>query len=93
VKESPGTTVMMHCDHEVMGSSWKQPLAKMQGKTWLNPSPDPTQAGATCTGCPLEFWTILSKRFYDTSIGVATGAVRCGSFVGKVFSLLVVSSR
>jgi hypothetical protein len=44
-------------------------------------------------GCPLEFWTILSKRFYDTSIEVATGAARCGSFVGKVFSLLVVSSR
>jgi hypothetical protein len=25
---------------------------------------------------------ILSKWFYDTSIGVATGAARCGSFVG-----------
>jgi hypothetical protein len=26
---------------------------------------------------------ILSKWFYDTSTGAATGAVRCGSFVGE----------
>jgi hypothetical protein len=36
---------------------------------------------------------MLSKWFYDTSTGAATGAVRCGFFIGKVFSLLVVSSR
>jgi hypothetical protein len=33
----------------------------------------------------------MSKWLYDTSIGVATGAVRCGSFVGKSFGRLVVS--
>jgi hypothetical protein len=32
---------------------------------------------------------MLSKWFYDTSIGVATGAARCGSFVGGSFDLLV----
>jgi hypothetical protein len=35
----------------------------------------------------------LSKWFCDTSTGAATGATRCGSFVGKAFSLLVVSPR
>jgi hypothetical protein len=34
----------------------------------------------------------MLKWFYDTSTGAATGAARCGSFVGKAFSLLVVSS-
>jgi hypothetical protein len=34
----------------------------------------------------------MSKWFYDTSTGAATGAARCDSFVGKTFSLLVVSS-
>jgi hypothetical protein len=34
-------------------------------------------------------WTMLSKWFYDTSIGVATGAARCGSFIGGSFDLLV----
>jgi hypothetical protein len=33
----------------------------------------------------------LSKRYYDTSTGAATGAARCGSFIGNGFSLLVVS--
>jgi hypothetical protein len=33
----------------------------------------------------------MSKLFYDTSTVAATGAARCGSFVGKVISLLVVS--
>jgi hypothetical protein len=33
----------------------------------------------------------LSKWFYDTSTGTATGAVWCGSFVGKGFCLLVAS--
>jgi hypothetical protein len=27
-------------------------------------------------------WWVLSKWFYDTSTGAATGAARCGSFVG-----------
>jgi hypothetical protein len=35
----------------------------------------------------------LSKRFYDTFTGAATGAAHCGSFVGNVFSLLVVNCR
>jgi hypothetical protein len=35
----------------------------------------------------------MLKWFYDTSTGAATGATRCGSFMGKAFSLLVVSSR
>jgi hypothetical protein len=34
----------------------------------------------------------MLKWFYDTSTGAATGAARCGSFMGKAFSLLVVSS-
>jgi hypothetical protein len=38
-------------------------------------------------------WCNLSKWFCDTSTGAATGAARCGSFVGKAFRLLVVSSR
>jgi hypothetical protein len=29
--------------------------------------------------------------FYDTFIGAATGATRCGSFVGGGFGLLVAS--
>jgi hypothetical protein len=32
----------------------------------------------------------MSKWFYDTSTGAATGAARCGSFVGERFGLLVV---
>jgi hypothetical protein len=32
----------------------------------------------------------MSKWFYDTSTGAATGAARCGSFVGEAFGLLVV---
>jgi hypothetical protein len=34
----------------------------------------------------------MSKLFYDTSTGVATGAARCGSFAGKGFGLSIVSS-
>jgi hypothetical protein len=33
----------------------------------------------------------MSKWFYDTSTGAATGAAHCGSFVEKGFGLLVVS--
>jgi hypothetical protein len=33
----------------------------------------------------------MLKRFYDTFTGVATGAVRYGSFVGEGFGLLVSS--
>jgi hypothetical protein len=33
----------------------------------------------------------LSKWFYDTSTGAVTGAVRCGSFIGGSFSLLIAS--
>jgi hypothetical protein len=33
----------------------------------------------------------MSKWLYDTSTGAATGAARCGSFVGKSFGRLVVS--
>jgi hypothetical protein len=29
----------------------------------------------------------ISKWFYDTSTGAATGAAHCGSFAGKAFSL------
>jgi hypothetical protein len=35
----------------------------------------------------------VSKWFYNIFIGAALGADRCGSFVWKAFSLLVVSSR
>jgi hypothetical protein len=33
----------------------------------------------------------MSKRFYDTFTGAATGAARCGSFIGEGFGLLVAS--
>jgi hypothetical protein len=37
-------------------------------------------------------WNVdLSKWFYDTFTGAATGAARCGSFVGEGFGLMVVS--
>jgi hypothetical protein len=41
----------------------------------------------------LFYYAILcvSKRFYDTSIGAATGAAHCGPFVGEDFGLLVAS--
>jgi hypothetical protein len=29
----------------------------------------------------------MSKWFYNTSTGAATGAARCGSFMGKAFGL------
>jgi hypothetical protein len=52
---------------------------------------------ASCRYCKLTASPFLarqmSKWFYDASTEAATGAARCGSFVGKVFSLLVVSSR
>jgi hypothetical protein len=35
----------------------------------------------------------MSMSFYDTSTSAATGAARCGSFVGEGFGLLVVSYR
>jgi hypothetical protein len=35
----------------------------------------------------------MSKWFYDTSTGAATGAARCGSFAGKAFSLFSCSPR
>jgi hypothetical protein len=36
---------------------------------------------------------LLLKWFYDTFTGAAAGAGSCGSFMGKTFSLLLVSSR
>jgi hypothetical protein len=36
------------------------------------------------------YWNV-SKWFYNTSTGAATGAACCGSLIGKGFSLLVVS--
>jgi hypothetical protein len=33
----------------------------------------------------------MLKWFYNTSTGATTGAVRCGSFVGERFGLLVAS--
>jgi hypothetical protein len=35
----------------------------------------------------------VSKWFYDTSTGAATGAARYGSVVGGGFGLLLASSR
>jgi hypothetical protein len=35
----------------------------------------------------------MSKWFYDTFTGVVIGAVRCGSFVGEDFGLLVARIR
>jgi hypothetical protein len=37
------------------------------------------------------YYVYASKWFYDTSTGAATEAARCGSVVGKGFTLLVVS--
>jgi hypothetical protein len=33
----------------------------------------------------------MSKRLCDTFTNVATGAARCGSFIGEGFGFLVVS--
>jgi hypothetical protein len=41
--------------------------------------------------CRKWVWVSLSKWFYDTFTGAATGAAHCGSFVGGVFGLLVAS--
>jgi hypothetical protein len=49
--------------------------------------------GRAMTPLMLLWQLKLSKWFCDTSTGAATGAARCGSFVGKAFSLLVVSPR
>jgi hypothetical protein len=35
----------------------------------------------------------LSKWFYDIFIGAAIVAARCGSFIGKDFTLLVIGYR
>jgi hypothetical protein len=45
------------------------------------------------TKCKIKTMTSawLSKWFCDTSTSAATGAARCGSFVGRGFGLLVVS--
>jgi hypothetical protein len=40
-----------------------------------------------------DLWKTISRWFYDTSTSAATGAARYGSFDGKSFDLLVVSSR
>jgi hypothetical protein len=40
-------------------------------------------------GFDLQVEAIVQR---DTSIGAAIGVARCGSFVGKTFSFLVVSS-
>jgi hypothetical protein len=34
---------------------------------------------------------IMSKWFYDTFTDAATGAARCGSFIGEGFGLLITS--
>jgi hypothetical protein len=34
---------------------------------------------------------LVSKWFYDTFTGAATGVARCDSFVGEGFGLLIVS--
>jgi len=50
----------LYVNHLVI--SWKQPLAEMQGKAaykrpkWSDPSLDPAQAGASCTGAALIIW-------------------------------------
>ena len=61
LKGSLGAAVkLLPCDHEVMGSSpgnsllqkCRERLRTLDPK-WLDPSLDPAQAGATCTGLPL----------------------------------------
>ena len=59
-KGSPSAAVkLLPCDHEVTGSSpgnsllqkCRERLRTIDPK-WSDPSPDPAQAGATCTGLP-----------------------------------------
>jgi hypothetical protein len=71
---------------KIQESEVKDALKRMKGGKAMGPD-----------GIPIEAWrtlgdvAILSKWFCDTFTGVATGVARCGSFVGKTFSLLVVS--
>ena len=60
-KGSLGAVVkLLPCDHEVMGSSPRNSLLQKCRERlrtidpkWSDPSPDPAQAGATCTGAAL----------------------------------------
>ena len=53
---------LLPCDHEVTGSSLgnnllqkcRERLRTIDPK-WSDPSPDPAQAGATCTGLPFFY--------------------------------------
>src|SRR3954469_23221584 len=78
LKGSLGAVVkLLPCDHEVTGSSpgnsllqkCRERLRTIDPK-WSDPSPDPEQAGATCTGLPF-FFRIVSK-VYLTKILVMT---------------------
>ena len=59
-KGSLGAAVkLLPCDHEVTGSSPGNSLLqkcrerlRTKDPVWSDPSPDPAQAGATCTGLP-----------------------------------------
>ena len=71
---------LLPCDHEVTGSSPGNSLLqkcrerlRTKDPKWSDPSPDPAQAGATCTGaalflcidlwqldwvCPFDLWQV-----------------------------------
>uniref|UniRef100_A0A453L6T4 Uncharacterized protein n=1 Tax=Aegilops tauschii subsp. strangulata TaxID=200361 RepID=A0A453L6T4_AEGTS len=68
LKGSLGAVVkLLPCDHEVTGSSpgnsllqkCRERLRTIDPK-WSDPSPDPAQAGATCTGAALFILHFLS---------------------------------
>src|SRR3954466_7331927 len=68
LKGSLGAVVkLLPCDHEVTGSSLgnsllqkcRERLRTIDPK-WSDPSPDPAQAGATCTGLPFFFMCKVS---------------------------------
>jgi hypothetical protein len=50
-----------------------------------------TEVGSGAVTCPTAPDLTSLLRFYDTFTGAATGAARCGSFVGDGFGLLVTS--
>jgi hypothetical protein len=55
-------------------------------------SKDNASVGRMVSGSMKVMWCSVSKWFYDTSIGIATRAVRCGSFVKEGLGVLKVLS-
>ena len=80
--------------------SWKQSLAEKQGKAvykrpkWSDPSPDPAQAGATCTGLPfLPNWEQQLKSFRVRDSAPARNIYFTVFFVGQRLYILFAQPK